>query len=185
MGIFDFMKNAGEKIFKPGEAKKEAAIKEHLDSFGSDYAGVSVEVDGDVAILSGSVPGTTAREKAVLIAGNIDGIDKVDDRLTVNASASAAPSAPAPDFSNVSGGVASSEAAIGAGAASGGLASAGGGEAESQFYTVRSGDTLSKIAREFYGEASKYPQIFEANRPMLKDPDKIYPGQMLRIPPEA
>ena len=79
MGMFDFIKNAGEKIFKPGEAKKEAAIKEHLDSFGGDYAGVSVEVDGDVATLTGSVPSTTAREKAVLIAGNIEGVDKVDD----------------------------------------------------------------------------------------------------------
>jgi nucleoid-associated protein YgaU len=182
MGIFDFMKNAGEKIFKPGEAKKETAIKAHLDSFGSDFGGVSVEVDGDVATLTGSVPSTTAREKAVLIAGNIDGIDKVDDRLVVNAPAIVAA---APDFSNVSGGVASTEAAIGSGAAAGGLASAGGGEAESKFYTVKSGDTLSRIAKEFYGEASKYPQIFEANKPMLKDPDKIYPGQMLRIPPEA
>lgn len=182
MGMFDFIKNAGEKIFKPGEARKEAAIKEHLDSFGGDYANVSVEVDGDVATLTGSVPGTTAREKAVLIAGNIEGIDKVDDQLVVNAPVA---SAPAPDFSNVSGGVASTEAAIGAGAATGGLASAGGGEAESQFYTVKKGDSLSKIAREFYGEASKYPQIFEANKPMLKDPDLIYPGQMLRIPPET
>ena len=77
------------------------------------------------------------------------------------------------------------EAMVGAGAATGGLASAGGGEPESQFYTVKKGDTLSKIAKEFYGEASKYPQIFAANKPMLKHPDKIYPGQMLRIPPEA
>lgn len=50
-------------------------------------------------------------------------------------------------------------------------------------YTVQSGDTLSKIAREHYGNAMKYPVIFEANKPMLKDPDKIYPGQVLRIPP--
>jgi nucleoid-associated protein YgaU len=182
MGMFDFIKDAGEKIFKPGEVRKEAAIKGHLESFGGDYAGVSVEVDGDVAILAGSVPSTAAREKAVLIAGNIDGIDKVDDRLVVDAPAVAAS---APDFSNVSGGVASTEASLGTGIAGGGLASAGGGEAASQFYTVQKGDTLSKIAREFYGEASKYPQIFEANKPMLKDPDKIYPGQMLRIPPEA
>ena len=55
---------------------------------------------------------------------------------------------------------------------------------ESTFYEVQPGDTLSKIAQQYYGEASKYPQIFEANRPMLKDPDKIYPGQVLRIPPE-
>ena len=46
------------------------------------------------------------------------------------------------------------------------------------------GDTLSKISKEFYGEANKYNQIFEANKPMLSDPDKIYPGQVLRIPPE-
>ena len=52
----------------------------------------------------------------------------------------------------------------------------------SRFYQVKSGDTLSKIAREVYGDANQYPQIFEANRPMLKDPDEIYPGQMLRIP---
>jgi len=53
------------------------------------------------------------------------------------------------------------------------------------FYTVQSGDTLSKIAKEQYGNAMKYPVIFEANKPMLKDPDKIYPGQVLRIPPLA
>ncbi len=54
--------------------------------------------------------------------------------------------------------------------------------AQSNFYTVKSGDTLSKIAKEFYGDAMKYPVIFEANKPMLSDPDKIYPGQTLRIP---
>lgn len=54
---------------------------------------------------------------------------------------------------------------------------------ESTFYEVKSGDSLSKIAKAHYGDAMKYPQIFEANKPMLKDPDKIYPGQVLRIPP--
>lgn len=54
--------------------------------------------------------------------------------------------------------------------------------AQTNFYTVKSGDTLSKIAKEFYGDAMKYPVIFEANKPMLSDPDKIYPGQTLRIP---
>jgi nucleoid-associated protein YgaU len=53
---------------------------------------------------------------------------------------------------------------------------------ESKWYEVKSGDTLSKIAREFYGDANRYSAIFEANKPMLSDPDKIYPGQMLRIP---
>jgi len=53
---------------------------------------------------------------------------------------------------------------------------------QSRFYEVKPGDTLSKIAREVYGDANAYQQIFEANRPMLSDPDKIYPGQTLRIP---
>ncbi len=56
-------------------------------------------------------------------------------------------------------------------------------EPEAQFYEVKSGDSLSKIAKQFYGDAMKYPVIFEANKPMLTDPDKIYPGQSLRIPP--
>ena len=185
MGMFDFIKNAGEKIFKPGEAKKEAAVKQHLGSYGSDYSGIDVEVDGNKAVLSGQVNSVVVREKAVLIAGNIDGIEKVDDRLTVNASSATLSATGKPDFSNVSGGVASTEAALGSGIASGGLASAGGGEWQSKTYTVQSGDTLSKIAKEFYGNANKYQQIFEANKPMLKDPDKIYPGQVLRIPAES
>lgn len=56
-------------------------------------------------------------------------------------------------------------------------------EPEATMYTVKSGDTLSGIAKSHYGDAMKYPTIFEANKPMLTDPDKIYPGQMLRIPP--
>ena len=48
---------------------------------------------------------------------------------------------------------------------------------------MASGDTLSAIAQKYYGNAMKYPVIFEANKPMLSDPDKIYPGQVLRIPP--
>jgi len=54
---------------------------------------------------------------------------------------------------------------------------------EATFHTVERGDTLSKIAKQHYGNAMKYPVIFEANKPMLSDPDKIYPGQVLRIPP--
>lgn len=58
-------------------------------------------------------------------------------------------------------------------------------EPEAVFYEVKSGDSLSKIAKSHYGNAMKYNIIFEANKPMLKHPDKIYPGQMLRIPPLA
>jgi nucleoid-associated protein YgaU len=56
-------------------------------------------------------------------------------------------------------------------------------EPESQMYTVVKGDNLSKVSKAFYGTPNKYTQIFEANKPMLSHPDKIYPGQVLRIPP--
>ena len=58
-------------------------------------------------------------------------------------------------------------------------------EPEATFYTVKSGDTLSKIAKSHYGNAMDYPKIFEANREVIKDPDLIYPGQKIRIPPKT
>ena len=60
-------------------------------------------------------------------------------------------------------------------------ASVGGGQS-SRTYTVKSGDSLSKISKEFYGEAGQYMRIFEANRDQLSDPNKIQPGQELVIP---
>jgi len=69
----------------------------------------------------------------------------------------------APDFSNVKGGSSSTAAS-------------------SKVYVVVSGDSLSKIAQREYGDANQWPRIYEANRDLLKDPDKIYPGQKLRIP---
>ena len=56
---------------------------------------------------------------------------------------------------------------------------------EAKYHEVVSGDSLSKIAEKYYGDMMKYQVIFEANKPMLSHPDKIYPGQMLRIPPVA
>ena len=55
---------------------------------------------------------------------------------------------------------------------------------EAQYYTVVKGDNLSKISKQYYGDPNKYTKIFEANQPMLKSPDLIYPGQVLRIPPQ-
>ncbi len=54
--------------------------------------------------------------------------------------------------------------------------------AEPKYYTVKSGDSLSKISKEVYGDMNQYNKIFEANKPMLKNPDEIYPGQVLVIP---
>lgn len=76
-----------------------------------------------------------------------------------------------PDFTNVQSGSFSTE-----------QSTDGGGGAGEQTYTVQSGDTLSAIAKQFYGHANKYNVIFEANRDILDNPDKIKPGQILKIP---
>ncbi len=55
-------------------------------------------------------------------------------------------------------------------------------EVKVEYYVIQKGDTLSKIAKEFLGNAMDYPKIFEANREVIKDPDLIYPGQKIRIP---
>jgi nucleoid-associated protein YgaU len=79
-------------------------------------------------------------------------------------------SAPKADFSNVETGVSSTAPQAGAAA---------------RTYTVESGDTLSKIAKQHYGDAGKWRAIFEANRDQIKDPDLIHPGQVLNIPNDA
>jgi len=58
-------------------------------------------------------------------------------------------------------------------------------EPEAQYYTVVKGDTLSKVSKQYYGDPNQYMKIFDANKPMLSHPDKIYPGQVLRVPPKA
>jgi len=58
-------------------------------------------------------------------------------------------------------------------------------EPEAQYNTVVKGDTLSKVSKQYYGDPNQYMKIFDANKPMLSHPDKIYPGQVLRIPPKA
>lgn len=79
-----------------------------------------------------------------------------------------------PDFSDVRSRVDSTEAIRGG--------EGGGGGLGGQTYTVAKGDTLSHIAREAYGNAGHWQAIYEANRDQLDDPDRIYPGQVLRIP---
>jgi len=64
-------------------------------------------------------------------------------------------------------------------------AAAGGGQSSGETYTVKGGDTLSKISKQFYGDANEYMRIFYANRGALKDPDKIQIGQQLVIPPAS
>ena len=156
MGLFSFIKEAGEKLFGHKEEAVEVSIEEknrlnqaaaqaiydRINGLGLKWSNLMVSYKSGQVTITGSTPDQENREKIILAAGNVQGVDNVDDQLTVEAAA-----------------------------------------AEPRFYTVVKGDTLSKIAASQYGSASKYPVIFEANKPMLKDPDKIYPGQNLRIPP--
>ena len=142
MGIFNFVMNAGKKLMG-GDKEPAEAIQQEVKDLGLD-GDVNVEVDGSKVKITGQAPNQEMREKIILAAGNIDGIEAVEEEIATEAE-----------------------------------------EPEATFHTVVSGDTLSKIAKEVYGDAMKYPVIFEANKPMLSDPDKIYPGQVLRIPPLA
>lgn len=141
MGIFDFVKSAGKKLgFGDDEAPTADAIKKEIDSHNIGSDSVTVEVDGDKAIIKGDVSDQSTLEKIIIAAGNVTGISKVETEVSP------------PDAK------------------------------DPVFHTVKSGDTLWKIAAKHYDNGAKYTEIFEANKPMLSDPDKIYPGQVLRIP---
>ena len=168
MSLISFVKEAGEKLFHTGQAKatqqqaeaepdnaakaKAAndaagdAILDYIKAQGLSATGLTVTFDGATATASvfGVAPDQATKEKIVLCCGNVAGVDKVNDMMSVDQSAP-----------------------------------------EATYYTVVAGDTLSKISKQNYGDPNQYMKIFEANKPMLKDPNKIYPGQLLRIPPAA
>lgn len=165
MGLMSFFKDAGEKLFGIGKAKaaQEAAaaaptpenlsqlskaageaIATYIGTQNLPVSGLDISFDAPSATVTvaGVVPDQATKEKVLLCCGNVAGVAKVNDMITVNNP-----------------------------------------EPESQYYTVVKGDNLSKISKQYYGDPNKYMKIFEANKPMLSHPDKIYPGQLLRIPP--
>ena len=166
MSFIDFIKEAGEKLFHMGAAKAATqdaaadpgnadktkaandasadAILAYIKAQNLSATGLTVTFDGATATATvyGVAPDQATKEKIVLCCGNVAGVAKVNDMMSVDQSAPAA-----------------------------------------TYYTVVAGDTLSKISKANYGDPNKYMKIFEANKPMLTDPNKIYPGQVLRIPP--
>ena len=171
MGLFDFVRNAGAKILGGGDAKLDAGrgFSGHLRDNGIDPSSFRFQLDSDgKVVVSGWVPDPETREKAILVIGNVEGVAQVDDRLRIGAPPAEA-ATPSAAVEEAGGEVEEEEQAEEA-------------PWTSRTYTVEKGDTLSAIAKKMYGNAGKYPLIFEANKPMLKDPDKIYPGQVLRIP---
>jgi nucleoid-associated protein YgaU len=179
MGIFDFIKNAGHKVIKHEDKTEDSVevVRRHLAAHGVSTKDVTIMVDGDKVTLMGYVPSLDVKEKTVLLAGNIEGIAKVDDRLHVGVRPGQA--TPVATTAHPAG------STLGTGTGKVNMApneTSGAPAWQSRTYTVEKGDTLSAISKKFYGDASDYKMIFEANKPMLSDPDKIYPGQVLRIP---
>ena len=153
MGLFSFIKEAGEKLFGGKDAAAApqdlnaaagAAIEKYIGTQNLGVSDVKVAFDGGNVTVTGVAPTQAAKEKVTLCCGNVSSVSAVNNQMTVTNP-----------------------------------------EPEAQYYDVVSGDNLSKISKQFYGDPNKYMVIFEANKPMLSHPDKIYPGQKLRIPPRA
>lgn len=163
MGLFSFIKEAGEKLFGGKEAqaatvaaapaavvsqdelnaKAATAIESYINTQNLGVSDLKVSFDGTQGkvTVAGVAPTQAAKEKVTLCCGNVANVTEVDNSMSVTNP-----------------------------------------EPEAQYHDVVRGDTLSAIAKKYYGNANKYPVIFEANQPMLTHPDKIYPGQKLRIP---
>lgn len=163
MGLFNFVKSVGEKLGLGDQILDAQSIKTALDSLDLGTENVKVAVENGKAILSGSVKDQATLEKAILAVGNLHSIESVNtDHLTVE------------NGSKTPAGQTTSST----------TAQTNSQSAEPHFYEVKKGDTLWKIAEEVYGKGrgDKNKIIFEANKPMLKSPEKIFPGQKLRIP---
>lgn len=160
MGLMSFIKDAGEKLFGRGEAQ----AAESADKAAAANAAAGKAIEDYIAAMKLSADGLKVE---------FDGAN-----ATVSVSGTAPDQATREKIVLCCGNVAGVGNVID-------NMSVSHAEPEAQFYTVVRGDTLSKIARQFYGNANAYMPIFEANKPMLTHPDKIYPGQVLRIPPKA
>jgi nucleoid-associated protein YgaU len=143
MGLLDFVKEIGNKIFNRDEEAAEK-IRKHIETMNPGITGLQVKFSNGVVYLSGQAASAEAMQKAVLLAGNVQGVS------SVNIEGLKVPPAPV--------------------------------EAKVEYYIIKKGDTLSAIAKQYYGKASAYPKIFEANREVIKDANLIYPGQKIRIP---
>jgi len=144
MGLFDFAKDMGKKLFG-GDDDPAEKIKESIEENNPGITDLGVGYNEGLVDLSGKADSADAVEKAVLLAGNVKGVTDVSiDNME-------APE-PAPEV---------------------------------EYYTIVSGDSLSRIAKKYYGNAMDYPKLFDANREVIKDPDLIYPGQKIRIPPKS
>lgn len=162
MGLMSFIKDAGEKLFGIGQAKAATA------------AAPTPETVEDLSRTASAAISDYIGKQGIDTSGLTVAFDAASSTVTVSGSV--------PDQATKEKVLLCCGNVAGVGAVND-MLTVSNPEPESQWHTVVRGDTLSKIAKTFYGDAGKYPVIFEANKPMLSHPDKIYPGQMLRIPP--
>ena len=145
MGLLDFAKDVGRQLFDT-DAEAADNIRQHLEIKLSGVKDLSVEFDDGVATICGECANEATRNNAILIAGNVKGVEKIiADDLTF-------PEPPPEE------------------------------KEKFDVYEIVSGDTLGAIAKRFYGKASLYTRIHEANKELIPDPTKIYPGQKIKIP---
>jgi nucleoid-associated protein YgaU len=145
MGLFDFVKDAGRQLFDT-DAEAADNIRQFIEIKTSGIKNLDVQFDDGVATVCGDCPNEATRDAAILIAGNVKGVEKVvADDLTF----------PEPKEEE---------------------------KQKFEIYEIVSGDTLGGIAKRYYGKASLYTRIHEANKELISDPNKIYPGQKIRIP---
>ena len=177
MGIFDSIRNA----FSGGEEKRDTTVgpSQLLREAGLDPSGLKFGFGAGRITVSGTIQDEADRGKILEILNGIESISEVEDHILVEA-----PAKPAPE-PNVAAPV-EPETTVEAAAAEAPTASAAptpkAAVEAARTYTVESGDSLWKIAEELYGDGAKYTHIFEANRDTLDDPDRIFPGQVLKIP---
>lgn len=176
MGLFSFVKSIGEKL-SGGQKVTPDSLMAYVKGLGLPVEKFLVSHDegSDAVEIFGWVPDMAVKEKLILAIGNLNGIGKVTEHLRIGTPPAPVAITPAP--TTVAEAVAAAKAAE--------PAAAEPPAPTSKFHTVEKGDTLSKIAKEEYGNANLYNAIFEANKPMLTHPDKIFPGQVLRIPPRS
>ena len=162
MGLFSFIKNAGAKVFGIGKTEAEEAAEAAAAASAATVAAnakAAANMSETISDLGLKVEGLNIAiqgDTAVITGRAYDQSNREKIRLVVGNTSGIAAVDDRMEVENV--------------------------QPEARFYTVESGDSLSKISKAMYGDPMKYPQIFEANKPMLKDVDKIYPGQVLRIP---
>lgn len=162
MGLFDFAADIGKSVFGIGDADAAEKIKQDIEANNPGIENLEVEMHEEtVCVLRGQCSDIEAKEKAILMAGNMKGVSAVlAGRLKVTEAGDSGTMEQIDELQD-----AAFEAST-----------------ETEYYTIESGDTLWGIAAKFLGNGSKYPEIFEANREVIEDPDKIFVGQKIRIP---